>query len=411
MPNSRVQAYMNRFYMAALTCLIFVAGVEGQRSYSSSVCARPDKTAREAILTICTHARGMTSLPQPRLYLRVFADGRAEYEHNPRVPEGDPRGYEQLVIKELRITQAELHEILCLAGEPDFQAADSVYKRIYIGNNTSMTTTVIFRDVGRAKKIVLNNYTADGEDNVEHYPSSLNALMDRVQWIWERANGIVRTIPTITFCELMLNRKKYLGKPIGIYADLEHHASPTRDLKHVSIDEFLHDLECDRLEVGNARTREKIGIAYPDDAAEAAALRMRIAKLRGEPFHSRARVLVFGTLRKDSNHLPYEYEYQFEIGEFKSIEPIILPYQGTLKNGWTYSDTFDHAGGPNIKLSSRLKPRLHYAERIDWKYTGHTALINPGRKHIVFRVSYVTTHMIAPDRWDETYTCEILELK
>jgi len=402
---------MNSFCVAALFCLLLAAVVGAQRPSSTSVCARPDKQADEAILTICTNERGMAPLPQPRLYLRVFADGTAEYERNPRVAEGDSLGY-QLERKAVRLTEGELNEIICLGREPDLQDAEAKYEAIYRGIDSSRETTVIFRDEGKKEKIVLNNYWPGREDNFEHYPSSLNALMDRAQAIWERANGIVRDVPTITFCELMLNRSKYLGRRVTIYADLEHHVSVTRDGKRRSIDEFLHDPECDRPELGKAQTTEKIGIAYPDDATATAALKTQIAKLNGAPFHSRARVLVTGTLRINNAEPPFRYPYQFEIGDFKSIEPIILPYQGKLVNGWTYSDTFDHIGEAEIKLSSLLKPELHHAARIEWKNAhAFPSLTKSGRKHITFRVIYMTTHMIEPNRWNDVYMCEILELR
>lgn len=399
---------MNGFLIAILTCLVLTAAVVAAtaQAASNSVCARPDGLAGDAVLTICTHERGMAPRPQPRLFLRVFPDGRADYERSPRASED----FRELVREEIRVTPAELNEIKCLGREPDLQTADSQYKAVHRGIDSSRQTTVTFRDAGREKRVVLNNYWPDRDDNVFHYPSSLNALMNRAQMIWERANGIVRAVPTITFCELMLNRTKYLGRRVSMHADLEHHASPTRDLKHVHINEFLHDPECDRAEMGSARTNEKIGIAYPVETTAAESVRSQIRKLRGGPYHSRARVLVTGRLVKGGS-TPARYAYEFEIGEFRSIEPIILPYNGKLVNGWTYYDTFDHPGGPEIQLSSALEQRLHHAERIEWRYTGHALFATPGRRHIVFRVVYVTTQMIAPGRWNDTYTCEILEVK
>src|SRR5688572_23490332 len=160
---------MSYLYVAALVCLLLAAIAQGQPPASTSVCSRPDHMAGEELLTVCTHERGMAPRPQPRLYLRVFADGRGEYERN--APAGN------LEKKEFRLTPGELNEIICLGREPDLQEADAKYKAIYRGIDSSRETTVIFRDEGTVKKIVLNNYWADRDDNYEHYPSSLNGLM------------------------------------------------------------------------------------------------------------------------------------------------------------------------------------------------------------------------------------------
>src|SRR5687768_8365680 len=101
---------MNAPLIATLSCLIVLAAAAGAQVPSNSVCARPDSLAGEAILTICTHERGMAPRPQPRLFLRVFADGRAEYERSPRAS-GEPQ---RLVREGFRVNSAQLNEIQCL---------------------------------------------------------------------------------------------------------------------------------------------------------------------------------------------------------------------------------------------------------------------------------------------------------
>ena len=44
-----------------------------------SVCL--NETPRGVLLNICRHERGMAPMPQPKLYLRIYKDGRAEYEY------------------------------------------------------------------------------------------------------------------------------------------------------------------------------------------------------------------------------------------------------------------------------------------------------------------------------------------
>src|SRR5262249_49507173 len=67
---------------------------------SQSVCNQPPD---DAILTICERESGMAPLPQPQLLLRVYADGRAEYE--------TLGGQNGLTLKKTKITEKELNNV------------------------------------------------------------------------------------------------------------------------------------------------------------------------------------------------------------------------------------------------------------------------------------------------------------
>lgn len=234
--------------------------------------------------------------------------------------------------------------------------------------------------------------------------------MLRAAEIRDRDLGLVPQVPTITYCELLKNRARYLGKKVSIYADMTHFVTTTRDGGRSFLTEYLYDPECDSPKWGIARTTERIGVAYPSSEPMLAdELRATSKRLRGGPFHSRARVLVTGMLRRIEEAPKYEFE--FEILEFGSVKPIILPYRGKLENGWTYSDTFHHRGGYEIRLSSPIKPPLHHTASIEWRNApAFPALRKPGLKGITFRISSTTVRMLAPKRWTIIYNCDIIDV-
>lgn len=143
--------------MILILFLLVLAGAAPVAA-QSSICSAPADT--DAVLTICIHERGMVPRPQPRLFIRVFADGRAEYEQN--VQGTSPR----LATKQFGITSEQLNEILCLGREPDFQAAVDHYPAVHKGIDSSRETTITFRDSGAVKTIVITGLTSMTTPNI-----------------------------------------------------------------------------------------------------------------------------------------------------------------------------------------------------------------------------------------------------
>lgn len=61
----------------------------------------------------------MAPIPQPRLYLRVYTDGRVEYEAS--------KSWDSLIKKEFRIGADDLAEIIRLGNTEDFRSAKEEY--------------------------------------------------------------------------------------------------------------------------------------------------------------------------------------------------------------------------------------------------------------------------------------------
>jgi len=382
--------FMNVIFFAAVAVLIFPSISIAQPGGYLSVCLDLEKNADGALLTICDHESGMTAIPQPRLYLRVFSDGRVEYERNSGVNNTLER-------KRIRVTSAEVQEIAGLGIQNDFQKANEIYPEINRGIDSSKVTTVIYHGPDGDKKIVLKNYWAGQHDNYKHYPASLNTMMDRAAEIWERAVGVVKPIPSITFCELVNNRRQYMGNRVSVYVDLDHTGEQP----------LLSDHECT---MAANISISKIDVGVNEIGKKYGSISGLIKNVRAAPAYGWAGVLATGRLRNDGvEDFP---KYRFDIEEFKNIFPIILPFQGELEAGWLYADAFDHVTGDGIKLSSGLKPRIHHASRIEWtNVEKFPSLMRSGRKFITFRVVSVSSKQGEKYQWRTVYECEIIELK
>ncbi|HJZ81776.1 MAG TPA: hypothetical protein VKD91_15575, partial [Pyrinomonadaceae bacterium] len=209
--------------------------------------------------------------------------------------------------------------------------------------------------------------------------------------------------PSISFCTLMADREYLTGKRVRIWADME---------LGNEAGSYLHDPECDRPEMGQARTQSRIGFGYDEKKLGKGANVREILQQKGfETDVPRVRVMIEGTLRQETEGTKHDYPYRFIIERFLSVDKIVVPYVGELQEGWTYSDTIDHVKGTPLKLSSPLKPLIHHARLIEWTNADKfPALRRSGRKHLTFRVVSKETRQMEKYRWNDVYTCELIDV-
>jgi hypothetical protein len=143
------------------------------QTLGSSVCFNPGAETDRSILTICNKHLGMGPTPRVRLYLRIYDDGRAEYEENTPPTK---LGAHPLAIRRIQVDPANLAEIKTLIAAADLQNADADYPRFRMWTDSGLETTITARNGDKMKKIFLQNYDED-PDNTRHYPASLNALL------------------------------------------------------------------------------------------------------------------------------------------------------------------------------------------------------------------------------------------
>ena len=375
-------------FLVILVVLIVPVIASAQQRGVTSACLKDVPPG--VLLNICEHGRGMVPMPQPRLYLRVYNDGRGEYETS--------KTWNVLTKKELRVKEEDIRELERLGATEGVQKALERYPAYHPGDDSSRELTVdIYGETGQ-KRIVLQNFFAADRENKKHYPRSLTSLMEKVEEIWDDANGIVREIPSITFCTLMADREYLIGKRVQIYADME-----------LGVEEgsYLHDPECNR-----ARMSERIGFGYDEKKLGNGPVIREILQQKGfETYVTRVRVMVEGVLREETQQTKHNYPYVFIIERFLSVDNIVVPYEGELKSGWIYSDTIDHVKDSELKLSSPLNRIFHHAQLIEWTNEDKfQALSRSGQKYITFRVVSREIQQMTRWRWDDVYTCEIIQI-
>jgi len=383
-----------------LAAMLFAIPAFAQPKSAFCPAAEPDT---DVLLTICTRERGMVVTPQPNLYIRIHNDGRAEYETT--------RGTNPaLLTKSLTIPSEDLAEISTLISDPEFQKANAEYPRFHIWDDSSMVTTITVRNGASAKTIIVNNYGPEDPDNKQHYPKPLIKLMMRAQEMREKAMGIVRQIPNISFCELVKNPERYLDKTVEVYADIEYAVAILATGERRNEHEFLYDVDCDSQGMADLRTKESVRVGYigkPDDI-----MRMRSVtnRIRGLDFGGRGKATFQGKLQQIDKPVPYGPSLRFDISSVKQLERLVLTYQGEIKLGWFSSATI--VGGQPLALSSPLKMPFHHVGRIDWRNVEKFPILKQkGLRAIIFRAQSETTQMVGKGRWDSVYQCEIEEAK
>lgn len=356
----------------------------------------------------------MAPIPQPRLYLRVYTDGRAEYEENGTMY--------TLIKRRFRIAPEVMQEIVRFGSSEEFQKAQEKYPAYVQGEDSTTETTLIFYDKLVLKKIVLLNF-GPYRNLKPNYPPALFDLMERLHDLRNGAMGIETVVPAINYCEMIKNRQMYVGKTISVYADMKlPYKGKGTELfsgEQVVFDpgesggEYLYDATCEGEKAKSLRTSGTVGVGIAPEA-DTVKLRKQLARLREDGFSGRARVWAEGILREEPGETEnYPYRYRFDVGKFRNFEQMILPFQGELEQGWIYADTFDNdADGWVVKLSQPVKRPGDWPVRLQWKNEkDFPGLKKSGRKHIVFRV-IMRVHQGPGNTVVETvYFCEILELK
>jgi hypothetical protein len=168
--------------MKMLLLILLLPTLTLAQSKENSICNEPAKriplTRPQPVLTICNQGLGMTAMPALRLYLRVFADGTAEYEENPSWKE-NVAGMDnfRLVKRTFNTSAAQVEEIKRLGAEDDFLSARGDYPVFQIWTDSGLETTVIFNWDSIHKRTMLRNFQAGAKDNEKNYPGSLVALL------------------------------------------------------------------------------------------------------------------------------------------------------------------------------------------------------------------------------------------
>jgi hypothetical protein len=128
------------------------------------------------------------------LQMRLFADGHFEYDDFPdyNPPEASSRNV-SVTKKEAKLTVEQVNELILLAKQPDFLAAQEKYESFYQGYDSNWVTKVKFKHQGVTKEIVADNFwgTQYHPKLKSKYPPSMVRLLKRVEEL--KAESIGRT--------------------------------------------------------------------------------------------------------------------------------------------------------------------------------------------------------------------------
>jgi hypothetical protein len=208
-------------------------------------------------------------------------------------------------------------------------------------------------------------------------------------------------IPTVAFCELVKNPRRYFDKTVRITATYQMATEA----------QYLSDAGCvlshdEQIGVGHSEIDEKQGEIRRSDER----------KISTNEYGGRAKVTITGILRNKSRRDFAWYHYRFDIISFENISHIVVPYEGTLQAGITYQAAVRGDGRKGLSLVIPLRMPEHYAVLIEWTNLNEfPALKQPGdgsgEKRIVFSVISDQIMQMTVNRWNRTVQCKIISVE
>jgi len=166
----RISKVRTKLLPVAVALLTFVIGL-GSMYFRNPV-----------IMEITTHGYGMVYPRAEILTLRVYQNGRIEYDAYP------PQGGESFNIRywfprrHSKLSSDDVNELVRLVEQPDFLAAQERYEGSYPHIDDTWETTIRFNYRGGTKQIVAINFwdiTYSPDDAVK-YPPSMITLLKKV---------------------------------------------------------------------------------------------------------------------------------------------------------------------------------------------------------------------------------------
>jgi hypothetical protein len=214
------------------------------------------------------------------------------------------------------------------------------------------------------------------------------------------ASAATEEIPTIAFCEMVKNPRRYFDKTVRLTAVLEQATEA----------QYLRDEGC------VLSRDEQIGARHLYTTDELRDLyNSSVNKIRTIEYGSRAKVTVIGVLRNSSRRDFAWYRYRFDIIRFEDISHLVVPYQGSLEAGKTYLAAVrgEHTDGLSLVIPLRIAE--HHAVRIEWtNLSAFPALKQLGdsstEQMIVFSVISDQIKQMTERRWNRTIRCKIISI-
>jgi hypothetical protein len=173
---------MKRFFASVLVALLVSIGIA-------------QSTRKALLLEANTLGIGMASPQGKHLYLRVYSDGRVEYESE-RMVKARLEYFTQRSILSAR----EIKELSDYLNDRDVQALAKEYPPIEIPIDHAIDLTVAITRTNRTQTIVVRNFSPTSPRASGAYPTSLIGLLCKIERLRKNASfGI--TADTDSWCK------------------------------------------------------------------------------------------------------------------------------------------------------------------------------------------------------------------
>lgn len=227
----------------------------------------------------------------------------------------------------------------------------------------------------------------------------------------QAASGQNKTVPTITFCEMVKHPELYFEKTIRFRGTFEIHTEGST----------LNDELCPRSH------DDSIGLSVVKiDDKQLRLVNREFGRIRSGKVGVHPRVIVVGILRNVSRRAFEWYRYRFDIIRFENIQPEgrqtanvsegLVPYQSVLDAGKTYRAVVRGDKEFGLVLVPPLRLFSHQAVSIEWtnlkEFPALERLRDSSRQlPIVFSVISDERKQMTEQRWDRTVKCKILRIE
>jgi hypothetical protein len=370
--------------------VILTAGLPASAQRAHSDFCPMKSLSDDLIVSVCTNERGMAPPIQPRLYVGVHANGVAEYE---------TENSGGLVTRRFQLTAADMTLLKEALAMPEMSTVRPDYPVYRPFDDSSLETSLLMRVADSIKSVLLRNFVTNdcGLDKV--YPRPLVMLMRSLARYIERGTGTVKEIQQLSFDGMIASTEDCSldWSDIDIYADYEHRSNVLASGQIVNERAILYDHE--------GTSKKEIEMEFGGTAAAIQKAKDVLSKVETERFGGRGRILARGRYDRKRR--------VFLLSQVTGIEPIDIPFDGEIKLGVNYVDTFDPRRGPEEEqLTARLKHPMHHAGRVELLNAGRSPrLTGRGLRLVVFRANSVTTSQISTGRWNDIYNCTILDFQ
>lgn len=158
------------YFLAAIYSLIIVlpAALVSQTDVQTDKSGTTSKD-KSGILEITLKGEGMILPGEEQVYFRLYKSGLLEYQTLP-----------DMTMHKGRISDQDAREIIQIAEQSDFLNSLEEYSALKKLRDATLTTTIIYTNNGKSKRIVIRNYQHDHPQAESYYPLSLRKLLRRV---------------------------------------------------------------------------------------------------------------------------------------------------------------------------------------------------------------------------------------